>query len=101
MKTRIQLSAVLVAATLSASASEQKTYDVREFGAKGDGQTLDTAAIQKALDTCGAAGGGTVRFTAGTYLSQPITLRTKTTVVLESGATLKTTDDPKDYLPAT
>ena len=77
-----------------------RVFDVRQDGAQGDGKTVDTAAIQKALDECGNAGGGTVRFTAGTYLSQPITLRSKTTLLIEQGATLKATDDPKDYLPS-
>ena len=76
------------------------TFDVRKFGAQGDGKTVDTAAIQKALDECGKTGGGTVRFPAGIYLSQPIYLRSKTTLVLDPGATLKATDDPKDYLPS-
>jgi polygalacturonase len=77
-----------------------KVFDVRQFGAQGDGRTVDTAAIQQALDECGKAGGGTVRFPAGTYLSQPISLRSKTMLRLDSGATLKATDDPKDYLPS-
>src|SRR4051812_32488195 len=67
-------------------------FDVRSFGAVGDGKTLSTSAIQKALDQCGAAGGGTVIFTAGTYLSKPLTLRTKTTLLLQKGAVLKATD---------
>ena len=79
---------------------EAEVCDVREFGAKGDGKTLDTAAIQAALDKCGKAGGGVVRFPAGTYLSQPLEVRTKTTLLLEEKAMLKATDDPKDYLPA-
>jgi polygalacturonase len=83
-----------------AQASEPKVFEVRHFGAKGDGKTLDTVAIQKALDECGRAGGGVVRIPAGTYLSQPIEIRSKTTLLLEHGATLKATDDPKDYLPA-
>lgn len=37
--------------------SEAKVFDVRQFGAKGDGKTVDTAAIQGALDKCGRAGG--------------------------------------------
>jgi polygalacturonase len=77
-----------------------RIFDVRQFGAQGNGKTVDTAAIQKALDECGKAGGGTVRFTAGTYLSQPVSLRSKTTLLLEQGATLKATDDPQDYLPS-
>jgi len=73
-------------------------FDVRAFGAKGDGKTLDTDAIQKALDECGQ-GGGTVRFPAGTYLSKPITIRgSKTTVLLEDGAKLLATGEQAAFL---
>ena len=89
-----------IVAGAAAQASESKAFEVRQFGAKGDGKTLDTAALQKALDECGQAGGGVVRIPAGTYLSQPLEMRSKTTLLLEEGATLKATDDPKDYLPA-
>ena len=75
-----------------------KVFNVRAFGAAGDGRTLDTKAIQKALDTCGKAGGGTVLFPAGTYLSQPLTLRTKTTVQLDAGATLLADTNQNEYL---
>ena len=44
-------------------------FDVREFGAKGDGKTLDTGAINKAIEAASASGGGTVYFKAGTYPS--------------------------------
>jgi polygalacturonase len=76
-----------------------EVFDVRKFGAKGDGKMPDTEAIQKALDECGNAGGGIVRLTAGTYLSKPISLRSNTTLQLDEGAMLKATDDPLDFLP--
>jgi len=79
---------------------EQKVFNVRQFGAQGDGRTVDTAAIQQALDECGQAGGGVVLLPAGTYLSRPVEIYSKTTLLLEQAATLKATDDPKDYLPA-
>ena len=78
--------------------SEQNIFDVRELGATGDGTHLDTQAIQKALDACGDAGGGTVRFTPGTYLSQPLTIRTKTTLQLEPGATLEACTNQSDFM---
>jgi polygalacturonase/lysophospholipase L1-like esterase len=79
------------------SASRSKIYDVRQYGAVGDGKTLDTAAIQKALDECGRAGGGTVLVPAGNYLSKPIFLRSNLTFQLEEGAILKATDEPADF----
>jgi polygalacturonase len=80
------------------AADGSKVFDVRQFGAKGDGKTLDTAAIQKALDECGKAAGGTVKFPRGTYLSQPITLRTKTTVLFDAGATLLACTNQSDFM---
>src|SRR4029079_2283426 len=74
-----------------------KPFNIRQFGAVGDGKTLCSAAIQKALDECGRSGGGTVLLPTGTYLSQPLTLRTKTTLFLEKGAMLKATDTRSDF----
>jgi polygalacturonase len=71
-------------------------FDVRQFGAVGDGKTLDTAGIQKALDECGKAG-GVVHFGAGTYLIKPIYLHSKTTLQLDAGAVLQATDEPEDF----
>jgi polygalacturonase len=70
-----------------AAAPAAKIFNVRELGAQGDGKADDTAAIQKALDACDGTG-GTVQFPAGTYLSRPLNLRAKSTVLLEAGATL-------------
>ena len=80
------------------SRPQAKVFNVREFGATGDGKNPDTAAIQKAFDACGQAGGGTVMFPAGTYLSKPLTLRTKTTVQLEAGATLLASANQSDFM---
>ena len=68
--------------------SYDNAFDVRAFGAKGDGATKDTAAIQKAVDAAGAAGGGVVRLPPGTYLSGTVFLRSGVTFELEEGATL-------------
>jgi len=73
------------------------TFNVRDFGATGDGKTFDTAAVQKALDAGGVAG-GTVEFPAGTYLSQPLKLHSKTTVQLDAGATLQASTNQQDFM---
>jgi polygalacturonase len=77
--------------------SGARVFEVRAYGAKGDGKTLDTTAIQQALDDCGRAGGGVVHLNAGTYLSKPLELRTRTTMHLDAGATLLATDEPADF----
>ncbi len=63
-------------------------FDVRLFGATGDGNTVDTPAINQAIEAAAAAGGGTVRFPAGNYLSYSIHLKTKVNLYLEQGATI-------------
>ncbi len=70
------------------SAARFGAYDVRAFGAKGDGTTVDTDAINKAIEAASAAGGGTVHFPAGTYLSFSIRLKSNITLYLDSGATI-------------
>ena len=63
-------------------------YNVRSFGAKGDGKTLDTPAINKAIEVAAAAGGGTVRFPPGNYLSVSIHLKSNISLYLDQGATI-------------
>jgi len=63
-------------------------YNVRHFGAKGDSVTLDTDAINKAIETAASAGGGTVYFPAGEYLSFSIHLKSNITLYLDNGAYL-------------
>src|SRR5262249_27641712 len=68
------------------SGTNAPVYNVRSFGAKGDGRTLDTRAINRAIDAAAAAGGGTVEFPAGTYLSISIHLKSNITLHLDQGA---------------
>lgn len=75
--------------------------DPRAFGAKADGITKDTSAIQAAIDSCERHGGGVVRLGAGTYLTAPIELKTNITLMLDKGATLLGSSDHQDYPPKT
>jgi polygalacturonase len=98
----ITLAVVSVFTTTSASAhGSSANCNPRVYGAKGDGVSKDTAAIQKAIDVCEQRGGGTVLLDAGTYLSAPIVLKSNITLWLEKGATLLGSPDHGDYPPKT
>jgi polygalacturonase len=75
------------------------TCDVRAHGAKGDGKTLDTAAIQRAVDACAARGGGMVLLPSGTYLSGTIVLADQITLHISAGATLLASPRIEDFRP--
>jgi polygalacturonase len=77
--------------------ADKPALDVRDFGAKGDGVTKDTAAIQKALDTCAAAGGGTVLVSEGSYLTGSLVIGANTTLEIARPASLVGSGDIADY----
>lgn len=107
MTWKLFFSSTLLLARLGASASltNQPTahlaagsaFNVRDFGAKGDNVTKDTTALQKALDACAHAGGGTVVVPAGVYLTGSLALSSNTTLRLESNANLTGSPDIADY----
>src|ERR1700712_1411676 len=70
-------------------------FDIRTYGAVGDGKAVDTPAINKAIEAAAAAGGGTVRFPAGMYLSFSIRLRSHVGLDLAPGAVIVAADSPK------
>jgi polygalacturonase len=69
-------------------------FDIRTYGAVGDGKTVDSPAINKAIDAAAAAGGGTVLFPPGTWLSFSIRLKSHVGLYLAQGATLLAADSP-------
>jgi polygalacturonase len=90
--------AAMLAMSTTAAMAAGKTCDVKKYGAKGDGTSKDTAAIQKAVDECSAGkGGGTVVLEAGNYVSAPILLKSNMTFELKKGATLLGSPDHDDY----
>ena len=72
----------------AAKPADNIRYDVRNYGATGDGKTLDTPAINKAIDAAATAGGGTVFFPTGNYLSVSIHLKNNIALYLDQGATI-------------
>jgi polygalacturonase len=76
-------------------AAEFGALSVRTYGAIGDGKTLDTAAINRAIETAAAGGGGLVRFPPGVYLTFSIHLRSNVHLYIEQGATILAAESPK------
>lgn len=72
-------------------------FNVREHGALGDGRTLETPALQAAIEACARCGGGTVYFPAGVYRTGSLFLRSHITLYLDAGATLLGSENPQDY----
>ncbi|MGO4210107.1 glycoside hydrolase family 28 protein [Terriglobus sp. 2YAB30_2] len=73
----------------------QALYNVRTFGATGDGKTVDTPAINKAIEELARSGGGTLYFPAGTYMCFTIRLKSKVDLYLSQGCTIQAADSPK------
>ncbi len=104
---QMQRTACTLAAALATAAASLPTvraavppggvFAVAEFGAVGDGATLSTAAIQRAVDACASAGGGTVYFAPGVYLSGTVFLKDQVRLFLDAGAVLRGSARPEDY----
>jgi polygalacturonase len=90
------LAGAMLALLVMASASAKGSFDVARYGAKGDGTTMNTAAIQRAIDAA-AKGGGTVVFPAGTYLTGSIFVKTGVTLQVDKGVTLLGSQKIADY----
>lgn len=84
---------------LSVSAAERanQLFNIREYGAVGDGVTLDTRAVQSAIDACSEAGGGKVLLSAGRYVIGTVEIKSNVTLSLGHGAELLGSQDMKDY----
>ena len=82
-----------------AAASEEAhgSYNVRDYGAVADDKTIDTAAIQKAIDTAAAAGGGEVFLPPGTYRAGSLELKSHVTLRLDAGAVIHGSAAATDY----
>lgn len=93
----LRLGLPLLLACSAYAAGSLSIFNVRDYGAVGDGVHKETAAIAKAIDACAHAGGGTVYLPPGRYLTGTIVLRSNVALELEAGAVILGSGDPQDY----
>ncbi len=96
------LAGVVACATISfvpgiRGQSARRRVSVKDFGAKGDAISLDTAAIQRAIDMCSDTGGGVVWFPPGAYVTGTILMKKNVSLNLSLGATILGSLNPLDY----
>jgi polygalacturonase len=87
----------LAVSLVCANAATKPPFNVRDFGATGDGTNKDTVAFQKALDTCAVSGGGEVVVPAGNYLIGSVQIGDRTILRLETNSVITGSADANDY----
>ncbi|MBS1606012.1 MAG: cellulase family glycosylhydrolase [Bacteroidetes bacterium] len=98
LKSVTLVSVVMLALSVRGQGPAGGVFDIKRYGAKGDGRTLDTKAIDKAIAACVKAGGGTVVVPAGVFVTGTIRLFSNIDLYLSPGAVLLASDNTNDYL---
>ncbi len=88
---------ILISYLISGPQSFSQTYNILDYGAKPDRSTLNTQAIQQAIDACWEKGGGTVVIPGGTFITGSIHLKTGVSLNLENNAILRASTDISDF----
>ena len=91
------LTALLLSPLAALHAAEPKVFDITAYGAKSDGTTINTSAIQQAIDACHAAGGGTVLVPSGVFVSGSLLLKSHVTLKVGKDAILRGSPNIADY----
>jgi polygalacturonase len=91
------LTALLLSPLAALHAAEPKVFDITAYGAKSDGTTINTSAIQQAIDACHAAGGGTVLVPSGVFVSGSLQLKSHVTLKVGKDAILRGSPNVADY----
>ena len=89
--------AALHAADTTSTARQTQAFDIRYYGAVDDGQTVNTSAIQKAIDACHASGGGTVMVSSGVFVTGSLRLKSRVTLKIVKDAILRGSPKIDDY----
>jgi polygalacturonase len=93
----VLLSCLVAMAVVGQTATAQRVFNVKDYGATGRKSDDARAALQKAIDACGKAGGGEVYVPAGEYMSGQLYMRSGVRLFVEAGATIYATLDPHQY----
>ena len=93
----VLLTGISMQSAAETEAPSVKRFMITDHGAVGDGQTLNTKAIQTAIDRCAAGSGGVVVVPKGTFLSGAIFLRQGVNLSVEKDGVLKGSINPEDY----
>src|SRR5690242_13471788 len=88
---------LLLLTCISQLAVKAQIFNVTSFGAVGNGSTMNTTAIQAAIDSCHNAGGGIVLVPAGTFMTATLFLKSNVIVQIDSGGTIKGSGSTTDY----
>lgn len=97
LKNRLELMADSLSQNLKPWKVPKRTIKVEKYGAKGDGVTLNTQAIQKAIDVCSSKGGGVVLFSKGDYVTGTFSIKSGVMIEVEKGSRILGSTNIKDY----
>jgi polygalacturonase len=97
MPWKLRIIALVVVFAVRGIAASAALFNVRDYGAAGDGRALDTQAINTAIAACVKNGGGTVYLPPGQYLAGTIVLKSHVILNLDAGAIILGSENPEDY----
>jgi Glycosyl hydrolases family 28 len=96
---RILVSWLVVPSLLvGAAAAQRRVFNIADYGAKGDGKSINTAAIHQAIQACAQAGGGTVYVPTGEFRTGTVTLVSNVHLLIDAGGVLRGSDQVSDYV---